>query len=725
MTITAAKQGSALPGNKSQVPKLRSSSRICASKLPVPNVNKAPMPDKHKTTSGRSNASLSFSHAVSQTAEKKTKPSTQKDSNQGGKSHKTGHPEIPERGSLDVMGDNIPSEVNTPTTRTGDTNMDSPAHDSSHENNNTVAPEIPPAAILRDTNNNNDGNLNGNMNASSGSNTDNAEVIIAGNTSGLPPSNPADPWHLTYNEMKAMSTRMAKLDTIERDVATLKTQMNEVVTRTRNLEAIVRNHSDDIKTFKTTISGLQATNAKHDSSIEELWSFSNNVATKADQRVKELKEAIQENIYRLDAIGDVKAEVRKQVDVHIKEITKVIKEGVTNEVRKEFSEQIKRNTQVAKKDLQNVINTNAHYCQYTRLQDQAFNNRLNLVLLGIKEDDRESAFTQAANFFKFTLNSNRVSMDVAYRMGRPPPEGSPYNRPTIVRFSYMADRNTVWRKRNNIPRDQQGNSARIQADLPKQLREDLQILYRVQRAAAKIPQYQTAEVKNYKLYLNGEEYFAWELEHLPTPLRPSSLATKTNDNVLVFYSKYSALSNHHYAPFEVQGRVYANMEQYLAYKRAKLSGQQSLINKALLAQDPVEAKAILNMLKNDHREEWKKEVSAIVTEGLQAKFSQNASLGEYLRSTAPLHLGEASRNPQGGVGFTLGNEEVTNQSKWSKQGNLLGRLLMKVRNQMIHTRQTQAEAEIEKKKEKNSAQAKSKGDKVQPQSRPPKTTTKN
>lgn len=77
-----------------------------------------------------------------------------------------------------------------------------------------------------------------------------------------------------------------------------------------------------------------------------------------------------------------------------------------------------------------------------------------------------------------------------------------------------------------------------------------------------------------------------------------------------------------------------------------MSGQKNLVDRALLAEDPVEAKAILNILKEDHREDWKKEVSTIATEGLQAKFQQNHSLGEYLRSTAPLTLGEASKNSQ-------------------------------------------------------------------------------
>lgn len=129
------------------------------------------------------------------------------------------------------------------------------------------------------------------------------------------------------------------------------------------------------------------------------------------------------------------------------------------------------------------------------------------------------------------------------------------------------------------------------------------------------------------------------------------------------------------------------MEQFLAYKRAKLSGQKPLIQKALQAQDPVEAKSILNTLRADHYEEWKKEAPAIALEGLQAKFKQNPALAEYLRNTTPLTLGEASTNQVWGVGLTLVNENALDKSKWNKQGNLLGRSLMKVRDQLLKEHQ--------------------------------------
>lgn len=472
---------------------------------------------------------------------------------------------------------------------------------------------------------------------------------------------------------------MDKLDKIEKDVAALKVQMGAVSGKIHDLENTTQSHSTDIDSIKSTISETKSTLEGKCESLERLWSFAQETATKADQRIKEIKEAIQENIDKIGQFDAFKKNFQKEISMRIKQGT----DTILNDIRKELTDQIMKSAQATKSDIQGMINRNAHDIAYKALQDQAYFNRHNLVLLGIKEHEQDSAFTQASNFFNKYLKLSNLSMDIAYRVGTPPAPDSSYTRPIIVKFSRLSDRNSIWKKRNDFSREGQVKFVRIQADLPKQLREDLQILYRVQRAALKSDKYQTAEVKNYKLYLDGEDFSAWELESLPFSFRPSTLATRNDDHTLVFYSKHSPLSNHHPSPFEVRGRSYATMEQFLAYKKAKLSGNKILINRALLAVDPVEAKVILNTLRSDHQEEWKKGISDLAMEGLQAKFRQNKPLADFLCSTGNRTLGEASKNQQWGVGFTLDDNEVLDKSKWNKQGNLLGRLLMKIRNQML------------------------------------------
>lgn len=218
------------------------------------------------------------------------------------------------------------------------------------------------------------------------------------------------------------------------------------------------------------------------------------------------------------------------------------------------------------------------------------------------------------------------------------------------------------------------------------MREDLQVLYRVTKAAATIPEYRTASVKDYKLQLNGEEYTAAELENLPLPLCPSSLAAPKSDTTMVFFSKFCILSNHYQSEFKIKGTKYHNVEQFLAFKRAELSGNDNIIQKALDATQPIEAKVILNTLKEDHIQEWKQIIPGVAMEGLWAKFTNNKVLADYLCDTEPLILGEASRDKAWGIGMTLEEKDVLDQSKWLKEGNLLGRTLMKVREELLAER---------------------------------------
>lgn len=124
------------------------------------------------------------------------------------------------------------------------------------------------------------------------------------------------------------------------------------------------------------------------------------------------------------------------------------------------------------------------------------------------------------------------------------------------------------------------------------------------------------------------------------------------------------------------------MEHFLAVKRAELSGRQDLIERALKAQDAAQAKYILNALHGDHQEQWDEQIEQLANEGLRAKFTQNADLQDFLCSTRNLILGEASTNTRWGIGMDLQNPEVLNPSKWSETGKLLGRALMKLRQEL-------------------------------------------
>lgn len=161
-----------------------------------------------------------------------------------------------------------------------------------------------------------------------------------------------------------------------------------------------------------------------------------------------------------------------------------------------------------------------------------------------------------------------------------------------------------------------------------------------------------------------------------------------NKETAIFFGKYSPLSNHHPSPFNFRGNNYATVEQYLAVAKAKIANNQALVDTALSSPNPVDCKMILNSMKDTCTQEWQEQRSTCLMEALRAKFLQNEDLAKYLGETSPLHLGEASRDPVWGIGFRLTDSEAHNTEKWNTEGNLLGKSLMEIREELNRARQT-------------------------------------
>lgn len=477
---------------------------------------------------------------------------------------------------------------------------------------------------------------------------DNKVNSSTGSESGSPKSNMGTKVHqgmsskaeqsinLILDELKDIKTQINR---IEANTSSLAEQLLAVVDRTTKVESEVATNASQIKEAKKELTALKASVDKHESCLSEVAKIKEDFQEMTDHARDQINDTIGENASQIKA--DIMIEVNKQVD----------------KIRQESR------------------------CQ--TLKDQAFNTRHNLVITGLAEDKDKNTLTLAQEFITQTLSIKNVTINTAHRIGIQPEEGGKYARPIIIKFNNIVHRNIVWKNRIDITREDCDKKIRIQADLPKALRTGVQNLYKVAKAASKIKEYESAMVRDYQLELNGEVYQITELEKLPKQLRPSTLSAPTSDTTMVFFSQNSLLSNHYPSSFNIDGHVFRSIEQYLALQRAVLAENKPLIKRARKAHDPLQAKYILNSLKGSHQEEWDGMVEELTLEGLRAKFSQNESLRDYLCSTSPLVLGEASKNPVWGIGMDLNDEEVLNQSKWKKGGNLLGRCLMEIREEFL------------------------------------------
>lgn len=485
------------------------------------------------------------------------------------------------------------------------------------------------------------------------------ELSNQGNPEDTFNSSPSDPWHLTYTELRAMRIEFAQ-------------QLQSISTRATSTETNVSTNTSNIKGMAEELHSLRELVDAQQQEIkdlqktkEELSKIKQEFSNTTKKTISEMNSLLEQQGQQVQSLRTIRKDIQTESRQQKEELQSF--KTLHTDIQKEVQQQFKQvNEDIAFKEL----------------KDKAFKTCHNIVILGLPENGSYTPFSVAIHFFKTKLKLRNLGVESAYRKGQSPSDDSGYIRPLVVKFYSLYDRNLVWRRRNKIPQSEGSQHIKIQADLPKKLREDVTTLYRVVRAAASLEDYKDASVRDFQIALHGKMYSPDQLERLPAPLRPSSLAIRKTDQTFVFFTKFCPLSNHSPSMFTYQDKVFQNMEQYLAFKKAELSQQPHLIERSLKAEDPVEAKSILTSLRYDHEQEWHSIRENVATEGLRQKFTQNPKLADYLISTQNRRIGEASRNPIWGIGMTLDDENVLDTARWKETGNLLGELLMKIRNEL-------------------------------------------
>lgn len=474
-------------------------------------------------------------------------------------------------------------------------------------------------------------------------------------------------------ELKDIKGQMVKSNRLESTTASLAEQTVAFIGRTSKLEASVRENADKITTLEEDSSTLKNKFGENVAKITDLDENLSTLKNKVDQHDQQLanletlkddfSDSANKAVEQMNALIDTQRNQVETFNSGAKQLEEQWKKDVLAEMEKKFK----------KKE-------NASHCQ--DLKDQAFQNRFNLIIVGMPEDPGKSTTQVVQNFLTETLKIPNMNIKDAYRIGQKTEGDSGYSRPVNVIFRILAHRNKIWRNRVDITQENSDQKIRIQADLPKELREGMPMLYKAARAAAKIPELANTKIRNYQLEINDDIYQVTDLEDLPRQIRPSTLTSPRSDTHMVFFSKHAKLSNHFPSQFQVNDQIFGSMEHFLATRRAELSGNEDIMRKAQKIQDPIQAKHILNRLHNNHQEEWDSKVEDIAMEGLRAKFTQNPPLAKYLCNTGQLVLGEATTNRRWGIGMDLNNDDVLDHSKWLETGNLLGRSLMKLRTEL-------------------------------------------
>ena len=142
----------------------------------------------------------------------------------------------------------------------------------------------------------------------------------------------------------------------------------------------------------------------------------------------------------------------------------------------------------------------------------------------------------------------------------------------------------------------------------------------------------------------------------------------------------SCFSQWYGAPFAVDGQRYPTVEHFMMAGKAALFGDSATRALVLEAPNPGAAKALGRKVQGFDETVWEQHRFEIVVRGNQAKFAQNAELGEFLKQTGRKVLVEASPVDQiWGIGLAQDDDKVSNPNLW-RGLNLLGFALMRVRD---------------------------------------------
>ena len=132
--------------------------------------------------------------------------------------------------------------------------------------------------------------------------------------------------------------------------------------------------------------------------------------------------------------------------------------------------------------------------------------------------------------------------------------------------------------------------------------------------------------------------------------------------------------------FDVDGIRYSCAEQYMMAEKARLFGDNEMLERIMLASLPKEMKAYGREVRGFDHDVWEANSQRVVKVASRAKFTQNPELLRFLLGTDRRILVEASpRDRIWGIGMGESNKDAENPLKWRGR-NLLGFALTEVRD---------------------------------------------
>lgn len=173
-----------------------------------------------------------------------------------------------------------------------------------------------------------------------------------------------------------------------------------------------------------------------------------------------------------------------------------------------------------------------------------------------------------------------------------------------------------------------------------------------------------------------------------------------NDSVMIGFfhenEEYGCFSNWYPARFNYAGKHFVNAEQFMMYHKVLMFHKFDLADQIMRTADPEKCKKIAGQKFPEFDSDlWEKTCKTIVKRGVKAKFSQNEEIRKELLGTGNALLVQCSPyDRKWGIGIDINDPDRLVIARW-KGKNLLGRILMEVREELRQEMQAAPYGQLE------------------------------
>ena len=310
--------------------------------------------------------------------------------------------------------------------------------------------------------------------------------------------------------------------------------------------------------------------------------------------------------------------------------------------------------------------------------NESQSRRNNLLFYGIHKTAKESwgdCERAVSNVLKKEMGiSEDIKCERAHRIGY---KTQGKTRSMIAKFCFFKDKEHVWSLRKKLSK----SNVRLSEDYPAKILEERRVLYPIFKAAKTCDQFTNTSLKFNKLHIDGKVYTTKNLIELPQHLQPKSFATKQENGVVLFSSRFSVLSNFYSeSPITIKGRPYCSTEQFYQYTKAIHFNDEISANKIMAETDPLKIHNLAKRITNFDEKEWETRASQVLHEANTAKFEQLPGAKQALLSTDTARIGEATMDPIFGIGLKITDKAALDCSKWTGK-NIFGMVLEQIRSE--------------------------------------------